>query len=107
MVGLHNLIFNNGLKYAKMTLSCPKEISCWHFISLLEGQPNNMLSPQGLSAPQVAQVLINFQVCLEYFFANGHNYPTVPSIHQSPMTWCGTFHGVYFTLSTTSSLLTP
>jgi len=76
-----------------MTLSCPEEISCWHFISLLEGQPDNVLSLQGLSAPQVAQVLVNFQVCLKQIFANGHNYPAMPNIHQSPMTWCGTFHG--------------
>jgi len=93
MMGLCNLIFNNGLQYAKMTSSCPEEISCWHFISSLEGHPDNVLSPQGLLAPQVAQVLVNFWVCLERIFANRRDYPDVPDMHQSPITWCGTFHG--------------
>jgi len=94
MTGLHTLTFNNGLQYAKTTTTtCPDNISCWHFISSLEGHYNNVLSPQGLSAPQLAQVLINFQVCLKRIFANGRDYPDIPDIHQSPITWCGTFHG--------------
>jgi len=92
-MGLQNLTFNSGLLYAKMMQMCPEEISCWHFISLLEGHPNNMLSPQSLSTPQVAQILINFQTCFVQIFANGRDYPTLPDIHQSPATWCGTFHG--------------
>jgi len=93
MTGLCTLTFNNGLQYAKTTTSCPDNISCWHFISSLEGQYNNVLSPQGLSAPHLAQVLINFWVCLKHIFANGHDYPDIPDIHQSPITWCSTFHG--------------
>jgi len=93
MAGLCNLNFNNGLQYAKMNSSCPDDISCWHFISSLEDHLDNALPPQGLSAPQVAQVLVNFRVCLEWIFANGWDYPDVPDIHQSPVTWCGTFHG--------------
>jgi len=60
MAGLRNLNFNNGLQYAKMTNACLDDISCWHFISSLEGHLDNALPPQGLSAPQVAQVLVNF-----------------------------------------------
>jgi len=92
MAGLHNLNFNNGLQYAKTTSSCPEDISCWHFISLLEGHLDNVLPPQGLSAPQVAQVLVNFRVCLKWIFANERDYLGIPDIHQSPITWCGTFH---------------
>jgi len=93
MAGLRNLNFNNGLQYAKTTTACPDDISCWHFISSLEGHPDNVLPPQGLLAPQVAQVLVNFCVCLEWIFTNGWDYPDILDIHQSPVTWCGTFHG--------------
>jgi len=46
MTGLWNLNFNNGLQYAKTVTACPDDISCWHFISSLEGHLDNTLPPQ-------------------------------------------------------------
>jgi len=46
---------------------------------------------QGLAAPQLAQVLVNYWACIKHIFANGYNYRNLPEIHQSPATWGGTF----------------
>jgi len=46
---------------------------------------------QGLAAPQLAQVLVNYWACIKHIFANGYNYPNLPEIHQCPATWGGTF----------------
>jgi len=65
----------------------------WHFVSSLDDLPDDYLPPQGLSAPQLVQLLINFNMCWAQVFANGRDYPNIPDAHQSPVPWCSFFYG--------------
>ena len=93
MTGFRKLTFGHGLDYAHTCSALPSQISCWHFLSSLANNSDGLLSPQGLAAPQVTQVLVNFRACIEHIYVNGRDYPNLPEIHQSPVTWSGTFFG--------------
>jgi len=91
--GFQKLIFSNGLDYATTTSAAPPPVSCWHFVSSVANLPDGYILPNGLTAPQLAQVLINYHACFEQVFANGHDYTKIPTNHTSPITWQGAYHG--------------
>jgi len=93
LTGFQKLIFSNGLDYATTASTAPSHISCWHFVSSLDTHPEGHLLHDGLTSPQLAQVLINYQICFEQIFANCCNYTWIPQPHASPITWQGTYHG--------------
>jgi len=81
-------IFSNGLASVM-----PNHISCWYFLSSLDTHPDSYLHHNGLTSPQLAQVLINYKVYFKQIFANGCNYTQIPPTHALPATWQGTYHG--------------
>jgi len=106
MTGFRRLQFHNGLAYADLSPpTLPNHISVWHFLSSLDILPDGVLSPLGLSAPELAQVITNFRVCFEHIYANGRDYPRLPEEHKSPVTWQGTFYGGL--VAATRHLLSP
>jgi len=58
--GFQKLVFSHGLDYTYSCSSLPNQVSCWHFLSSLHRLPDGLLSPKGLSATQLAQVLMNY-----------------------------------------------
>jgi len=71
LAGFCKLIFSNGLDYASTSAVAPDHISSWHFLSSLDSLPDGHLPPLGLTSPQLAQVLVNYQACFKQIFANG------------------------------------
>jgi len=72
--GFQKPVFGHGLDYAYSCSSLPNQVSCWHFLSSLDRLPNGLLSPKGLSATQLVQVVTNYRACFETIFANGCDY---------------------------------
>jgi len=93
VTGFQKLVFSNGLDYANTAYTAPNHISLWHFVSSLDSHPEGHLAPDGLTSPQLAQVLINYRICFEQIFANGRDYTRIPTTHALSTSWQGTYHG--------------
>jgi len=91
MSGFCTFEFDSGLDYAATASSLLAHISCWHFLSSLEGLTNGCIPNQGLMAHQLVQLLTNYRVCYKHIFANGRDYLHLPLPHLSPTMWHGAF----------------
>jgi len=91
MTDFHRLTFGHSFGHTCICLALPSQITCWYLLGFLANNSDDLLFPQGLAGPQVAQVLVNYWACIKHIFANSQDYPNLPKIHQSLATWGGTF----------------